>query len=631
MKSETLAVQQVFQDRRQYRVPFYQRAYVWNKEDQWERLASDILHKADARFFGEQPVGHFLGAVVLEPQSRQGLLGVETLHIIDGQQRLTTLQYALAALAILLRSNNAAALLSLVEGCQQNSNPQTMEDAEIEQHKLWPTFRDRQNYRLAMRAQTLAELQESFPNSFTQSGTLKKIGIDHAPALEAIWYFHEQFEQWVSQTPAETSGRRLQLLTEALLRDLNLVSITLGPEDDAQIIFETLNGHGAQLHATDLIRNFIFMRADRDGANAGELYDTQWSSFENHFWTEEQRRGRLKRPRLEWFLQTALQAQLLEEVDIGRLYFAYRRFAIGGERPVKANDQLKLLTAYAENYRELVLGAGSTPIAEFGRRVQAWDASTTHALALAIAGSDAAIDEQNKMFRDLVSYLVRRAVCGLTTKNYNKVFVQQLKRFAPGEISPDAFHRSLASLEGDASRWPRDDEFRASWLEGQLYEGRLDAARTRALLGELETGLRSSRSEEPIPNGLENLDVDHILPMSWFEHWPLQDGKSATYDDVRVALQSIFSETLRSPLTEAILRREKLKLTIGNLTLLHYGVNRGLKHYAFPSKREALFAESNLHLNRPMMRAANWDEEQIEMRAKELFEIAKRLWPSPDA
>ena len=87
MKSETVAVQQLFQDRRQYRVPFYQRAYVWNKIDQWEPLWGDIQDKAEARLLGSKPVPHFLGAGVLEPQQRSGLLGVETLHVIDGQQR----------------------------------------------------------------------------------------------------------------------------------------------------------------------------------------------------------------------------------------------------------------------------------------------------------------------------------------------------------------------------------------------------------------------------------------------------------------------------------------------------------------------------------------------------------------
>ena len=92
MDSRTYTVHQIYQDRRQYRVPFYQRAYVWNREEQWEPLWVDIQEKAEIRLQGGKPVPHFMGAVVLEPQKRAGLLGVERHHIIDGQQRLTTLQ-----------------------------------------------------------------------------------------------------------------------------------------------------------------------------------------------------------------------------------------------------------------------------------------------------------------------------------------------------------------------------------------------------------------------------------------------------------------------------------------------------------------------------------------------------------
>jgi uncharacterized protein with ParB-like and HNH nuclease domain len=55
------------------------------------------------------------------------------------------------------------------------------------------------------------------------------------------------------------------------LRDLKLVAISLDKDDDAQVIFETLNGRGAELHATDLIRNFIFMRGPRRGRWRGAL------------------------------------------------------------------------------------------------------------------------------------------------------------------------------------------------------------------------------------------------------------------------------------------------------------------------------------------------------------------------
>ena len=55
MDSRTFTIQQIFQDRRQYRVPFYQRPYVWNRDDQWGRLWEDIRDKADTRLQGARP------------------------------------------------------------------------------------------------------------------------------------------------------------------------------------------------------------------------------------------------------------------------------------------------------------------------------------------------------------------------------------------------------------------------------------------------------------------------------------------------------------------------------------------------------------------------------------------------
>src|SRR5260370_1357719 len=120
-------------------IPFYQRAYVWSKEEQWEPLWSDIRDKAEARSNGQPPAPHFLGAIVLEPQERRGLRGVETYHIIDGQQRLTTLQYFLVAMAMAMREHAPSAVLTLIEACLWNPNPDTMEQPEIERFKVWPT------------------------------------------------------------------------------------------------------------------------------------------------------------------------------------------------------------------------------------------------------------------------------------------------------------------------------------------------------------------------------------------------------------------------------------------------------------------------------------------------------------
>ena len=622
MKSETIPVQQVFQDRRQYLVPFYQRAYVWNKDDQWEPLWNDISDKAETRTKGDTPTPHFLGAIVLEPQARRGLRGVETYHIIDGQQRLTTLQYLLAAIAMAAREADQGGLLPLIDGCVWNANPETMENAAIERFKVWPTFRDRNPYRTAMESQTRAELRGSFPASFTQSETLRKVGIEHPQAMEAIWYFREQIEAWL----ADGSERSLEQIAEAVLRDLRLVSISLDADDDAQVIFETLNGRGAELHATDLIRNFIFMRADKDQADGAALYDALWSPFEGSFWTEDQRRGRLKKPRLEWFFQSALQAELGDSVDIGRLYTDYRKFGMGQRTPILAERQLQLLNAYAENYTQFTSGAGDAPIAQFGKRMASWDAAPTHALALRVASLGLATDDEKSIYDDIMSYLVRRAICGLTPKNYNNVFLQLLKRFKEGDATAGGFHAALSALDGAASRWPRDEEFRTSWMNESAHARLGDIGRIRTVLAEVENGMRSPRTEEPFtfPQGL--LDVDHIMPDRWYEHWPLDGGPVTQEEAGATSLSALFGEQ-QTPRAEAISRRERLKATFGNLTLVHYGVNRSLQHGPFQSKRNAFFRESNLHLNRELMQLEQWDERAITQRGRAMFEIALRVWP----
>lgn len=626
MDSRTFTVQQIYQDRRQYRVPFYQRPYVWNRDDQWGRLWEDIRDKAEARLQGGKTFPHFMGAVVLEPQKKPGLLGVERHHIIDGQQRLTTLQYVLTALVHTLRAAKNDKLLPLIQACLANANPETMEDVAVERFKLWPTFRDRKQYEQAMTAASFDELCQRFPASFTQTGSLRKTGTDHPPALEAIVFFHDQMLDWVRDESEFDASTRATALATAILTDLSIVCISLGEDDDAQVIFETLNGHGAELHATDLIRNFIFMRA---GTDADDLYSNLWSQFEAPIWSEKQTRGRLSRPRLEWFVQTAVQAQTGEEIDIGRLYAGYRRFVDSATGLHSAGTQLAMLNRFGEHYRALATGTGSAPIAVFGRRISVWDAAPSHALALRVATSSLSTADQEEIFSCIESYLVRRAVCGLSRKNYNKVFAQQLKRLIDGQLTAEAFRTALTSLSGEASRWPSDDEFRRQWIDEAAYPGRLDAAKLRAIFHRLETAMRSEKTEESVQLNLDSLDIDHIMPKSWYSHWPLADGTSVTSFDAVNAAPMRYSVTQIAPRTQAILDREDAIPRVGNLTLVHLGVNRGLQNHGFGPKREALFEHSNLHLNRALMQRESWDEAAITARGEALFEFAIKIWPGP--
>ena len=115
MKPDKLTVYELFQKDRCYTVPLYQRSYVWNQAEQWEPLWDDIERQADACHSSPTSAPryvHFLGAVVLNVQKIVGS-SVARSEIIDGQQRLTTLQLLLAAVrdfATRAKSDYAAGL-----------------------------------------------------------------------------------------------------------------------------------------------------------------------------------------------------------------------------------------------------------------------------------------------------------------------------------------------------------------------------------------------------------------------------------------------------------------------------------------------------------------------------------------
>jgi len=333
---------------------------------------------------------------------------------------------------------------------------------------------------------------------------------------------------------------------------------------------------------------------------------------------------------LEWLIHASLQATLHEEVDLARLYFEYRRFAKGTAEPVSAEKQLLTLTEYASHYKELVSGTGPRPIARFGKRIANFDITTVHPLALMISASPIADDAKSEMFGDLVSYLVRRALCDLTPKNYNNVFLSTLREVYVKGMTPGALREVLGALKSDASRWPSDGEFRSVILTAEIYPGRLEASWIRAVLTELEAHLRISvRSEEPISPDLIQLDIDHIMPRSWFTHWLLPDGSAATTAEAsEVRLLELTGSEL-SARQKMIANRQASIPTMGNLTLLNLSVNRQAQNSEFVNKRDLLIANTNLRLNIPLISLEAWDEAAIRTRGELLADAALRIWRGP--
>lgn len=138
-------------------IPTFQRDYEWTRDDQWSLLFDDLEQVAE-RLAVEQDSGkapeeppkkvglHFLGAIVLD-QLPSPTGGLDVRAVIDGQQRLTTVQLLLRGLADALEQMNSPKLRQVR---RQLENPEDVVGDDDERFKLWPRRRDREQWRAAM-------------------------------------------------------------------------------------------------------------------------------------------------------------------------------------------------------------------------------------------------------------------------------------------------------------------------------------------------------------------------------------------------------------------------------------------------------------------------------------------------
>ena len=254
----------LFQQDIRYTIPPFQRHYVWTQDDQWEPLWDDVRNVAEnfleefERSDGnsvkaaENTAPHFLGAVVLQ-QVSVPVNEIGRREVIDGQQRITTLQLLLDAIQLVceeLEIRPAAVRLSKLV---LNDRDLIGDDAN-HVFKLWPTRSDREAFRHAMD-------NGSAVNDFEES-----------LIVQAHEFFQQQVRHWL-KNGAESSY--VEALETAVTSLLNLVVIDLEQKDDPNVIFETLNARGTPLLQSDLIKNFVLSKR-RDDAKWQEV-GTPWT------------------------------------------------------------------------------------------------------------------------------------------------------------------------------------------------------------------------------------------------------------------------------------------------------------------------------------------------------------------
>lgn len=602
MQVGTLAIQHLFEKDVLYLVPLYQRPYVWNEEEQWQPLWDDLRRIAEVVQSGQQPRAHFLGASVQDrPAVPPGQ--IETRLLIDGQQRLTTIQLFLKAFEDVVRTGDDQRYHRAVEKLIRNNHP--LSTKPFEQFKVWPTNADRDDFQRVMECDGRTPLLKAYGIRSDAKSVGRNIP-------DAYVYFHDVIAEWLDEPGDAARDVKIASLYSAIRDNVRLVVIDLDEKDDAQLIFETLNARGTPLLAADLVKNSLLNEIQSNGDNAETAYQKYWQHFDNDagFWRKEIGRGHAKRARIEIYLQHALTLLTGEDVAAGHLYTAYRDYAVSGD----ANSPMARLEAFhkfGQIYKGLQEGHDNGRVQLFLERLNTMDVGTAYPFLLKLF--DLLEDREElliEVLEDVESFLVRRMVCRLSTRGYNRLFVDLLKALdTDPEDIPASVRAALQEGTAEFDRWPSDTEFKKAWAENPLYEN-LTRPRLRLVLEALEMGLRDKFAEtHEVPR---NLTVEHIMPQSWEMFWPLPVSENET---------------------EATIRRNNLLHTIGNLTLLNGSLNPAQSNKAWigaddpdDGKREALKDHSVLFLNKQLCEHDEWNEQKITERAEVLFEIAASTW-----
>jgi len=373
------------------------------------------------------------------------------------------------------------------------------------------------------------------------------------------------------------------------------------------------------------VKNTLFRLAEQQGEDVNALYKAHWQALEARRWREEVTTGRIKRARIDLLLSYWLSIHTGSEVPVERLFADFR---IWFKRTTLTAAEV--LADLAHHGRAMQRMENLQPTNATGRLLQVLDLLTTSTpipLMLHLHARDGVSEEQRSLAATAIeSFLIRRMACGLTTKDYNRLFLALLQNIRKAEdaTAGEQLVQQLADQGALSRYWPQDGEFVTGLTQTNAYR-MLRGPRLRVLLGGLETALRKDKSELLfVPAQVVKLNIEHLIPQKWSQYYPLPSDR---------------------PAEEAEERRNNAMHRLGNLTLTTTKLNSSISNGSWPTKKKELNKHAVLLVTAGSVLQAppgvsgdlalawsdTWGQDRIELRTLYLAKIATDAWPGPGA
>lgn len=544
-------------------IPVYQRNYDWKPEN-CGRLFDDLVEVAKT---GRKE--HFFGSIVSQTPRGERV-------VIDGQQRITTVFLLLAAIRAQLKSGAVVA-----------DDDELAEDIE-DYYLLDKKHKQEQKLRLKLvksDSEAFKAILDEKEDEYIQGSNVTQNFLYFCGRLAAL------------------NDVSVDELYEAI-KSLCVIDIKLDENDDAQLIFESLNSTGLDLSEADKIRNFVLMNLDQERQE--QYYEDYWNKVELNTDYE-----------VSDYIRFFLAARQGKTPAIKKVYPAFRAYADknfhdpdGGVLGIRTQELLEEMLRYSKHYRNCTHpGTGSEEIDAALRAIHIFDASVTlpYILNLLEYRSQGKLGDDSvaSVLWTIDSFLFRRWVCSVPANALNKIFEtlhsEALKGVGDGADYADVA-RYLITHKGGTGRFPEDNEFLYALNTRDFYHIQ---NRKFYLYDRLENG--SSRERLAVVEGLEsgNFSVEHVMPQTLSAQW-----KQALGED----WERIHEEWLHK---------------MANLTLTAY--NSDYSNRLFDQKRDMKdgFAESGFRMNQWIAQQEVWGEAQMKEREELLEKQFVALWPYP--
>jgi uncharacterized protein with ParB-like and HNH nuclease domain len=563
-------VGELFAGNNRFEVPVYQRNYAW-KNEQVDSFIGDLETAL------ERNDDHFFGSIVVLEGSRN-----RPSSIIDGQQRMTTFVLLICVIRDLVHGFENKQVM--IHGHPRNLNEITTNLLRSE-GDFSLRFIANNKIRHIFDSYVQFEPDAAGRRHFTIGGAgMNGDEKRHTTELRRAFL---RISKWLNdylQNDAGNDERLKQRIYSMLMTIRNsskLLRIAVQDEDDAFILFETLNDRGLRLTPSDLLKSFTLRQIDQGDASltledALEKWDEAVDALGDYPFTK--------------FLRHYLLSAQEEKVQVSKIFALFqkliRNYGTGG-----ALQNLHELGEAAKHYAVL-LGEGNTSDRQLNKTLERINlVSETHRILLL------------RVFRFRFSLeQIRRLALALEVLSFRWVITggnaQQIEDFYQDmamELESDSTDQLDSVIQQILLKTPNDDQVHSAIVQNPA---RKDSNFQFYVLQKISKG----QTDVDLPFERRDLHIEHLAPQR-----PLND---AGWED---AVAPRFLDMPGERTYDDFLNQW------GNLTLLEWEINTAIGNADWQTKVEGRIGSpglnnSNIAITLDLTGINQWDKLHIAHR-----------------